>query len=97
MLVHVPDDKKQTWEFTVELKLAGETTDSRNKASSEATKFFLVMNFFLATELFFVAAFSSVTKFLFVTEFFVVAKFFFVTGTIVPIPIRVPVFLWKPA
>jgi hypothetical protein len=69
----VPDDKKQTCELTVALKLAGEATDSRNKVASEAIRFFFVTNFFVAN--------------FFVTEFSVVAKVFFVTGTIVPIPI----------
>src|SRR6202163_3333615 len=61
VLAHVPDDKKQTCEFTVELKLAGEAIDSRNKAASEAIRFFFVAKFF------FVAEFFVVTKFFFVT------------------------------
>jgi hypothetical protein len=61
VLAHVPDDKKQTCEFTVELKLAGEAIDSRNKAASEA------INFFFVTKFFFVAEFFVVTKFFFVT------------------------------
>jgi hypothetical protein len=49
VLVHLPDDKKQTCEFTVELKLAGEAMDSRNKAASEAINFVLVTRFFFVT------------------------------------------------
>jgi hypothetical protein len=59
----------------VELKLAGEATDSRSKVKSEASRFLFVTEFF------------AVTQFFFVMTFFVVAKSFFVTGTIVPIPI----------
>ena len=59
----------------MELKLAGEAMESRNKVMSKATKFFFVTKCFLVTNFFVVA------------EFFVVTKFFFVTGTIVPIPI----------
>jgi hypothetical protein len=59
----------------VELKLAGETTDSSNKAKSEATKLFLVTRFFFVRKLFFVM------------KFFFVTSLFFATGTIVPIPI----------
>src|SRR5580693_7713981 len=96
LFAHVLDDKKQTCEFTVELKLAGEATDNRNKVASEAIRFFFATNLF-ATEFSFATTFISVTTF-FASEFFVVAKVFFVTGTIVPIPIPcVPVFLWKPA
>jgi len=49
VLVHVPDDKKQTWEFTGELKLAGEAMDSRNKVQSEASRFFFVTKSFFVT------------------------------------------------
>ena len=45
----------------MELKLAGEAIDSRNKAASEAIRFFFVAKFF------FVAEFFVVTKFCFVT------------------------------
>jgi hypothetical protein len=59
----------------VELKLAGEATDSRSKVKSEASRFFFVTEFFAAK------------KFGFVARFFFATKGFFVTGTIVPIPI----------
>jgi hypothetical protein len=49
LLAHVPDDKKQTCGFTVELKLAGEAMDSRNKAENEASRFFFDTKFFLPT------------------------------------------------
>ena len=45
----MPDDKKQTGEFTVELKLAGEAMDSRNKAQSEESRFFFVTKGFFVT------------------------------------------------
>jgi hypothetical protein len=47
----VPDDKKQACGVTVELKLAGEAMDSRNrnKAENEATRFFFDTKFFLLT------------------------------------------------
>ena len=46
LLTHVLDDKKQACELTVELKLAGEATDNRNKVASDATRFLFVANFF---------------------------------------------------
>src|SRR4029077_2293236 len=49
LLAHAPDDKKQTCGFTVELKLAGEAMNSRNKAKNEATRFFFDTKFFLLT------------------------------------------------
>ena len=59
----------------MELKLAGEATDSKSKLKSEASRFFLVTRFF------------AVTKFFFAARFFFATEGFFVTGTIVPIPI----------
>ena len=59
----------------MELKLAGEVMNSRNKAKSDASRFFF------AKQLFFVTLVFAATTFLAVT------KSFFVTGTIVLIPI----------
>jgi hypothetical protein len=42
LLTHVLDDKKQACELTVELKLAGEATDNRNKVASDASRFLFV-------------------------------------------------------
>ena len=75
MLTHVPDDKKQTSEFTVELKLAGEAMDSRSKAKSAASRFFFARQLFFVKLVFFAR------------QLFFVTRLFFVTGTIVPIPI----------
>lgn len=60
VLAHVPDDRKQTCELTVALKVAGEATDSRNKAASETSRFlfvalFFVIEFFAVAKVFFVS------------------------------------------
>jgi hypothetical protein len=58
VLAHVPDARKQTCELTVALKVAGEATDSRNKAASETSRFFFeapffVIEFFAVAKVFF--------------------------------------------
>jgi len=65
----------------VELKLAGEAKDNRNKVTSEASRIVFVR------QLSFVTPDCFVTELFFARQLFFVAKLFFVTGTIVPIPI----------